>query len=458
MSSKLLAIALSVFALHTGKNTKAQGLIVGNGANIVVDGTASIVVNNGSFSNSGNLVAGAGTFAFTGNTASIITGTTNSTFYNFLINKTGSTISLNRNANVTNALTMTNGNIDLNGFDLSLGTTGVINNERPASRVTGPAGGYLIRSQVLNTPNRVNPGNIGMEITSAGSPGLTTIKRGHRAVELDSVVGIRRFYDVTSASSTASNNTIRFHYFEEELAGIAENELAIYSVNPSAPGGELETTSVTYPTENYVEITNASLLGQFIPASKIADPARSSYFTVVAVNSRALLSWGTLYELNTDHFELERSVNGDAFVRFANVTAAGTTTIANDYTYTDPELLSGPYHGTSPRYYRYKTVFKDGSYRYSNIISIAPDGYPNHILSVHPNPTSGPVTVRFSSFRNQKVTLQVVDNLGSVVAQKEMNAVIGANMISCDISHVIRGIYYVRLINIENRAYKILKQ
>lgn len=458
MSSKLLAIALGIITIYAGKTLKAQGVTIGNGANIVVSGAGNIVVNNGNFSNSGTFSAGTGTVAFTGTSVSGISGTSATSFYNFLMNKAGSAVSLNRTIGVTNTLTMGGGNINLNGFDLDMGNTGSIAGEQPASRVLGSNGGFLIRSQVLNTPNRVNPGNIGVEITTASSPGLTTIKRGHRQIQLDSVFGMQRFFEINAANNVNDNATLRFYYFDEELGGINESELTIYSVSPATPGGSPEQVSRTDAVNNYVEITNAPLMGQMIPASKITDPARASYFTVVAVNSRALLSWGTQYEINTDHFELERSVDGGNFQRFANVTAAGTTTISNDYTYTDPEILSGPYFGTSPRYYRYKTVFKNGSYRYSEIKSLAPDGYPNHILSVYPNPTTGPVTVRFSSFRNQKVTLQVVDNMGSVVAQQDMNAVIGPNVISCDISNVIRGIYYVRLINIENRAYKILKQ
>lgn len=458
MRPRLLLLQISTIAFVQCTHLAAQGLVISNGGNVVVNGTASLVMHNASFSNSGVFTAGNGVVSFTGNSAAGVTGTSTSSFYNFQINKPGVVVTLAHNIDVTNALTMTDGNINLNGFDINLGTTGSISGERAASRVFGPTGGYLIKSAVLNAPDKVNPGNIGLDITTALNPGLVTLKRGHRSLQLAGSFTMLRFFDISAATNIGDKATLRFHYFDEELGGVNENELGIYSVTATTPGGVLETTPLADPVANYVEATNVALAGIFVPASKISDPARSSYFTAVLVNGKALLSWGTAYEINTDHFELERSVDGSAFNRFANVTAAGTVAVSNDYTYTDPEPLVGPYFGTSPRYYRYKIVFKDGTYGYSSIISLAPDGYPNHILSVYPSPTTGQVNVRFSSFKNQKVTLQVIDNMGSVVAQKEINVVVGPNLISCDISHAIHGVYYVRLLNIERKAYKILKQ
>jgi hypothetical protein len=446
-------LTLSVCCTHLF----AQGLTISNGSNVVVNGAANIVINNGGFSNSGTFSPGESAVIFIGPAVTSISGSSTSSFYNFLVNKTGSSISLAHNIGIANTLTMGDGHVNLNGFDLNLGTTGSITGERPLSRVLGPAGGFLIRSAVLNAPDKVSPGNIGLEITTASNPGLVTLKRGHQSLQLAGGFSIQRFYDISSASNIGDNATLRFHYFDEELGGVNESELGVYSITTAVPGGELEGQNITDPVANYIQVGGVALAGRFAPASKISDPARSSYLTAVLVNGRTLLSWGTAYEINTDHFELERSVNGGDFQRFANVTAAGTTTISNDYTYTDPDLATGPYYVSSPRYYRYKIVFKDGGFRYSAIVSVAPEGYPNHILQVYPSPTTGPVNVRFSSFKNQKVTLQVVDNTGNIVAQKEMTAVIGPNMVSCDISKVIKGVYYVRLLNIERRAYKIIK-
>ncbi|RXK85977.1 T9SS type A sorting domain-containing protein [Filimonas effusa] len=458
MKTKLLLLPITLIAFHQFNFLFSQGLVISNGSNIVVNGATSIVINNGGINNSGSFNASTGTIVFTGTSTASLSGASTSSFYNLTVNKPGSFITLGHNVGVTHSLTMETGHLNLNGFDLDLGATGSLTGEKPASRVIGPNGGYLISSAILNAPNKANPGNIGLEITASANPGLVTLKRGHQSRQLSGGFGIHRYYDITAANNIGENATLRFHYFDEELGGVSESELGVYSVTSVTPGGELEIKSFTDPIANYVEVNGAALAGVFVPASTISDPARSSYFTVTPVDSRALLRWGTFYEINADRFELERAVGNSGFQRFANVPAAGTVATPNDYNYTDPEPLKGPYFGTSPRYYRYKVIFKDGSFRYSNIISVAPEGYPSEVLSIYPSPSYGPVNVRFSSVKNQRVVLQVLDNLGSIVAQAEMNALTGANLISCDISHVARGTYYVRLIGIAKQAYKILKQ
>lgn len=453
MQPKISLFLLSTLSACIMQYTaSAQGLTINNGGSVVVNGTANIVVNNGGISNAGTFNAGTGTVLFTGATAANISGTSNTAFYNFTIDKAGNTIKLLRNIDVTNTLGMTNGFIDLNGFDLNLGTTGSIVGENPNARVMGAAGGFLVKTATLNAPNKANPGNIGVEITTGDNLGLTTIKRGHQALQLSGNFGINRYFDINSTTPLSSNAILRFYYFDQELGNVLESELGVYSLFNTNPGGLLQQDNAFDPIANYIQLGGVKQLGRFVLASDISDPARSAYFIAVLVNGRTNLSWGTMYEINTDHFELERAYNGRDFQRFATIAASGTTSVSHNYAYTDPELITGP------MYYRYKLVYKDGTVRYSNIVSVNIDGYPDWVLQVYPNPSTGPVNVRFSSSKDQKVILQVVDNLGHVFDQKEFAAVKGLNIATCDISKLAQGIYYIRVVNIEKRAHKVIKQ
>lgn len=359
MMSKLpLCLLLILSSVVSYTQPSAQGgLTITNGGNLVVNGAANIVVNDGGFSNAGAFNAGSGTVTFTGTSVANITGTSPTSFYNFLIDKS-SRIGLLRNIDVINSLTLGNGIIDLNGFDINLGTTGNIIGERPASRVIGPAGGFLIRSVLLTAPVKVNPGNIGVEITTTSNPGLTVIKRGHQPLQLSGGgIGIQRFFDVSAANNTGANSTLRFYYFDEELGSVAENELTVYSLTSSVPGEKLGMPDGSDPVANYVQVSNMELTARFIPAS--VDPG---------------------------------------------------------------------------------------------------GGYANRIIQVFPNPTPGPVNIRFRSARNQRVILQVVDNTGKVVAHKELYAATGYNTVSYDLGNIVQGVYYLRVLNIEKKAFKILKQ
>lgn len=455
-----LLSAFSVCVVQT--HVAAQGIVIANGGHVVVNGSAGIVINNGGFTNSGTFNAGTGIVFFTGATPATIAGTAPTSFYYLSVNKPGSTLTLLRNAGVTNTLSMDDGNIDLNGLDLDLGTTGIITGERPASRVLGPAGGFLVRSAVLNAPDRVNPGNIGIEITSASNPGLTTVRRGHQSLQLSGGFGIDRFFDITAANNNGNNATLRLHYFDEELGGVAENELGVYAIAVPGEREVLQKLNALNTTENTIETGNATLAGRWVPASNISDPARSSYFTAtLPANNRTELNWGTFYEINASRFELQSAADGRSFQTFATVPASGTSTVSHDYTYIDPVEL------TSRRYYRYKLVFNDGTVQYSQIVSVSMNGYPNSILLVYPNVTRGPVNVRFSSIENQPVKLQVVNLNGDMVAQKEVSATTGLNNISCDISTLPPGSYFVRLVSpsriwsyrsIPSWLFKIIKQ
>jgi hypothetical protein len=203
---------------------------------------------------------------------------------------------------------------------------------------------------------------------------------------------------------------------------------------------------------NYVQSGAITQWGRFVLASDLSDPARSAYFTAVLVNGKANLSWGTLYEINTDHFELERAADGRNFQYFATVAAAGTSSVASDYIYTDPLPINGP------MFYRYKLRYKNGTVHNSKIVSVTTNGYPNSLMEVYPSPSTGPVNVRFSSFLNQSVTVQVINSYGQVMSQKTVNAVIGINLVTCDISNLPHGIYYIRAINVVRTAYPVLKQ
>src|SRR6185295_18859169 len=75
----------------------------------VLTAPASLAVQ-GNFVNNGSLVAGTGTFNFTGSAAQTISGSSNTQFYNFVINKAGGfSVTVTSAETITNSLTLTLG-------------------------------------------------------------------------------------------------------------------------------------------------------------------------------------------------------------------------------------------------------------------------------------------------------------------------------------------------------------
>lgn len=222
---KLLSPLFSLFAISAA----AQVVTVTSGGNMIINGDGHLVVNNGGIVNNGTLSAGNGTVSLTGNTAStIVSSGSPLQFYNLVMNQAGGVKLLGPIA-VSNQLVLTQGVLDMNGFDINLGTTGNLVGEHANSYITSSSTGFVLRTATLNAPAAANPGNLGLEITSKVNMGTTLIKRGHQQQVSASGYSIRRFYDVLPTNNQSLNATVNFHYLDAELAGINENELKAWS-------------------------------------------------------------------------------------------------------------------------------------------------------------------------------------------------------------------------------------
>lgn len=245
----------------------AQGLRIGRGASVVVQGNASLVLNDASFINDGHFSPGSGTVAFTGGeqkSNAFIGGVSRTAFNSVLISRPYSALQLESDAALSGLLTMSAGNLELNNRRLDLGSSGIIMGEHINSRITGGNGGTITATAVLNAPKSVNPGNIGVELSSDAQLGLTVITRGHvQQTNESGRQGIQRYYDVEPAANT-SNISLRFHYLEPELDGNNEAELVLWSGSKSlltAIGKENSDAATNWLTRNNISGMNRFTLG-----------------------------------------------------------------------------------------------------------------------------------------------------------------------------------------------------
>src|SRR5579862_5466913 len=74
------------------------------------------------------------------------------------------------------------------------------------------------------------------------------------------------------------------------------------------------------------------------------------------INGDVVLSWTTSYEENVDHFDLQRSTDGEHFVRLATLAAAGNSSTPLQYTLTDHQPFGGM------NYYRLMQVDLDSQH------------------------------------------------------------------------------------------------
>ena len=96
-------------------------------------------------------------------------------------------------------------------------------------------------------------------------------------------------------------------------------------------------------------------------------------------HTEAHISWETISEINISHFEVERSLNGVDFEKVIRESGRGVTAGPQSYE------VSTDQAGYEPVYYRLRLVDFDGSFSYSEVISLS---RPAGLHALFPNPFS----------------------------------------------------------------------
>ncbi len=146
-------------------------------------------------------------------------------------------------------------------------------------------------------------------------------------------------------------------------------------------------------------------------------PVELMSFEAKAVKRDAQLTWATASEKNNDHFDVERSFNGTAFERIAQVKGNGTTTARHDYALTDANV--GARH-TGPVYYRLQQVDVDGETHVSPLRAVTFEATATAEVTIYPNPAIGHATVDMSGLPAGSYHVQVVDMAGRTVLDTTM--------------------------------------
>jgi len=166
------------------------------------------------------------------------------------------------------------------------------------------------------------------------------------------------------------------------------------------------------------------------------------------------LKWTTAFESNADHFELQRSFEGRDFVPVANVAAQNSATGAS-YSYNDDvsdiktaEII----------FYRLKLIDKDGSFEYSNVVSIRMPLKSNFV--VKGNPFHDIIRMQLTVPQKQNIQMNLYDEGGRLVASRSMMALAGINEFTWDnVQTLAAGNYVLDVRTMKERfSQKLRKQ
>ena len=350
-------------------------LNISTGAQWVNSGNVSVVLHDMDLVNNGSIIAGAGSFKFTGSQNSTISGNSLPLFNILEIAKINNTkVLLNRNIGVGSLINFIAGQLDLNNNNVLLSPMANIAGESENNRIIGPNGGFVEIIQDMNAPASVNAGNLGAIISSSADLGSVTIRRGHlQQTGTGLTNSINRYYLITPINNSSLNTTLRLRYFDAELNGQNANSLVIYQSNNSGADWNNLSKSSNNTNANYVEKTGvASLALQTVANNNVQQADGVTGLVLTGQRKKATevtLKWTSQTETNLSGYQVQRKLDNEAdFADRAFVSSlapGGNSLSLLSYQNIDPNSHTGI------SYYRLKIMTANNTFTYSNVISVA---------------------------------------------------------------------------------------
>jgi hypothetical protein len=150
-----------------------------------------------------------------------------------------------------------------------------------------------------------------------------------------------------------------------------------------------------------------------------------------------MLNWATITQVNNNYFEAEYSLDGKDFIPFYQVKGAGNSHDILEYTC--------PFNiniGDNTPYFRLKQVDFNGSFNYSNIITLDNNKYAERSLTAYYNTDKDKIIGNFHLEYPQQVNISLYNVSGEEVSVINAFYDEGDNQILLNIP-LTAGIYFL---------------
>ena len=172
-------------------------------------------------------------------------------------------------------------------------------------------------------------------------------------------------------------------------------------------------------------------------------PVELAGFEADRSGENVVLRWQTLSETNNAGFDIERSIDGNAFAKVGFESGQGTTTETTSYQFVDARL---PY-GVSEVSYRLRQVDVDGDQTLSDARRVTLTPTEVSLIGSVPNPVaSNQAEIRYELPEAMNVRLSVYDLLGRQIATLvDGEQIAKQHRVAFDASTLASGTYLIRL-------------
>ncbi len=164
------------------------------------------------------------------------------------------------------------------------------------------------------------------------------------------------------------------------------------------------------------------------PNQNLPLPLSLRSFTATKIDDKGQLNWSTENEVNSDRFDIEKSINGRDYYVIGNVKAINKASDINFYGFTDNQLMNGT------NYYRLKIIDNNKQFSYSQVRTIRYDKMGNDVI-IYPNPVSGGKVYVRSTANCSKI--EISDITGKVIRTQYTSGWLNAFMLT----GISKGVY-----------------
>jgi hypothetical protein len=399
------------------------------------------------------------TVNFDGTTLQSITTPGGETFANLTINNTGPGIRLSNSTTAGTSLTMTAGNINLNGNTLTTGTsvanngtlnyaggtivnTGSVIRWYKAAAIAGSTGLFPVgtatdyRPLIVSTSaNPTAGGTISVFYTDASTNTAVTITDGASTVQ------VRKDLNWT----VSEGNGLAGGTYNLQIQGTGLGQIGVVSdlrltlANSVVGAAGTNSGTTSNPQVNRSGLTLANLNNSFfvgsINSTVTSLPLNLLYFRGSLDNGEVILDWATPSDNTAVAFAVQRSRDGLSWEDWQRLPADSIGTGTHYYSVTDP----APFRGLS--FYRLHQSDVTGNSIYSSVLSFTEGGTANRI-TVYPIPATDHLTVSFPGTGNYLV--QLLNSLGQPVREPLSST---GSSVSWQLSGLPSGPYFIRILH-----------
>lgn len=432
------AINALPYANLTISNTSPKQFEAGS---LKISGTFTITATN-------TLNAATSSIEFNGSAAQSVPAFA---FNNLTINNAAG-ITLAGACTVSGALGLTNGLLQTTALNiLTLDVSATVTGGSSTSYISGPVNKLTNTAVSFSFPvgkgGFYRPATVTPSSTAAGTytaeyfhsaQGTTTITSPLTGINTNEYWEITKNSGPDASVSLNYNSAVDFSW--SGASPDATSDITIAHLAGASWQDEDGAGAVKIPGTSSAGVVTSQMLSSFSPFTFGVKPAGVVAVTegelkVKEMNKTAVLTWISYNESGTDRYEMERSSDAISFT-LMDKTASQHSSSAVTYKNTDPAPLKPVV------FYRLKVIGTDGSFRYSNIVSLKISQ--GSLLSLYPNPVQGKVVISYDKAAgNSKI--DVINTEGITV--KTIFVGTGTTATTADMSELPAGNYYIRYNN-----------